>query len=774
MVVLACGSAALALVLACVGFAWYGVSNLLDAKGRQLRDRSEIMAFQAGPAIALRDRERATEILSSLQTDPTIEEARIYGRDRKIIATWGQQRTMMAPVYNPRGYRFIGYHHVEVLRPLVVGKQRLGTVYIRANTSDLKADLVDLVRIACYLLALAMLVVFFISMRLQRAISRPIVALTTAAQQISQSADASIRVETEATAELQTLQDAFNRMLDRIQESEQALQAAHGDLENRVLARTEELSEEVARRKETQDDLEAAKEVAEAASRAKTEFLANMSHEIRTPLNGILGFTELMLTDRQGLPDAERVEYLRTIRKSGSHLCALINDILDISKIEAGRFELERIACSPREIIDEVAAVLRVRAAERGLSLDCDTNKLPETVESDPARLRQLLMNLVGNAVKFTERGGVRIIASYQAERLQIEVADTGVGISDDKLEAIFDPFSQADNSVTRRFGGTGLGLAISRKICEALGGDLSVQSELGVGSVFTASITAPPADSKTLPAANVPRQSEPESRPDQVDLSGRKILVVDDGETNRKLIQLILKRAGAEVVVAENGLEATRAAETDLPDCILMDMQMPVMDGYAATRKLRAAGNKSPIIALTAHAMKGDEERCLEAGCSDYLTKPVDAEDVLAMVSQWLPKTPQSAVVDPYIVVEPVSVESEPVRLCLRSTLPLDDVEFCEIVIDFVERLQAQLVEMQRLHAAGDSVELAQLAHWLKGAGGTAGFHDLTEPARGLELAALDNDSAIANHWLKKIEDIASRIELPQLPADASASASL
>jgi len=268
MVLLACGSAALALVLACVGFAWFGISNLLDAKGRQLRDRSEIVAFQAGPAIATRQKERATEILSSLQTDPTIVEARIYGSDRKIIATWGELQAEKPPLYNPRGYRFIGYKYVEVRHPVVVGKQRLGTVYIRANTSDLQAGLMDLVRIACYLLALAMLVVVFISMRLQRAISRPIVALTTAARQISMSADPSIRVQTEASGELETLQDAFNRMLDRIQESEHALHAAHGDLENRVLERTKELSQEVARRREIQEALESAKEIAEAASHA--------------------------------------------------------------------------------------------------------------------------------------------------------------------------------------------------------------------------------------------------------------------------------------------------------------------------------------------------------------------------------------------------------------------------------------------------------------------------------------------------------------------------
>jgi signal transduction histidine kinase/DNA-binding response OmpR family regulator len=600
-----------------------------------------------------------------------------------------------------------------------------------------------------------MLVVVFISMRLQRAISRPIVALTQAAQQISLSADPSIRVETEAGAELKTLQDAFNRMLDRLQESEQALQAAHGNLEDRVRDRTRELSQEVTRRKRTQEELVVAKDLAEAASHAKTEFLANMSHEIRTPLNGIIGFTELLLTERQSLSDADQAEYLLTIQKSGSHLCELINNILDVSKIEAGRFELERIACSPREIIEDVVSVLRVQSEEKGLSLDCDAQDLPNTIESDPARLRQLFMNLVGNAVKFTEQGGIQITASVNGQQLQVEVADTGVGIATEKLEAIFDPFSQADTSVTRRFGGTGLGLAISRSICESLGGRLTIESQLGVGSVFTVLIAAPAAESQT-PLVDTPlRRASSEKTPQTVDLAGRKILVVDDGETNRKLIQLILKRAGAEIVTAENGLEGVHLAQSENPEMILMDMQMPVMDGYSATRQLRTLGNDSPIIALTAHAMKGDEERCLDAGVSDYLTKPVDATNVLAMVSQWLSK-------EPPLAAGLGRVEG------IQSKLPMDDVEFCEIVVEFVQRLREQVIEMRRLHAAGASQELARLAHWLKGAAGTAGFHDFTEPARELELATKADDLSAANTWLGQIEEIASRIVPPQTPANA------
>lgn len=761
MVALACSSAAVALVLACIGFSWHGINHLREAKGHQLRDQAEIIAFQAGPAIAISDQQRAEAILASLQTDPTIEEARIYRRDRKIIASWGEQRTVTAPVYNPRGYRFIGYKHVEVLYPVTVGTQRLGFIYIRANTSDLQASFAEFARIAFCVLALAMLVVIFISMRLQRAISRPIVALTKTAEQISLSADPSIRVEGQAAGELKTLQEAFNRMLGRIQQSEQALQTAHADLEDRVMARTRELSQEVTRRNETQIALEAAKEIAEAANQAKTNFLANMSHEIRTPLNGILGFAE-MLANTEHLSLEERADYLETIRKSGSHLCGLINDILDVSKIEAGRFELERIPCVPQQIVEEVVSVLKVQAEEKGLSLAFDVaDDLPAAIQSDPGRLRQLLMNLVSNGVKFTEHGEIRIIArrAATASKLEFEVSDTGVGIPADKLEVIFDPFSQADTSVTRRFGGTGLGLAISRKICESLGGQLIVRSTPGVGTAFTATIDAE--STEVLTGQPGPRIDQAGPAPlAATSLDQSRILVVDDGDTNRKLVKLILKRAGAIVMTAENGLEGVEAVQRETFDLILMDMQMPVMDGYSATRQLRSDGLGIPIIALTAHAMKGDEAKCRDAGCSDYLTKPVDAERVVAIVSKWLSQSQASAMA--WLQPAAALPEIQPIR----STLPADDVEFCEIVIDFVERLRTRLIEMRQIHAAGSCQQLTSLSHWLKGAGGTAGFHELTEPARELEQAAKTGDTVRCSTCLSTLEELASRIVLPLLPS--------
>ena len=373
---------------------------------------------------------------------------------------------------------------------------------------------------------------------------------------------------------------------------------------------------DLSERKRVEREILRAKEAAEAANIAKSQFLANMSHEIRTPLNAIIGFTDLLLRGDAQNDEAERKDYLQTIHTSGKHLLALINDILDLSKIEADRLDVERVRCRPHQILSEIVSVLRVKAIEKHLVLDYRwQGGLPETIDTDPARFRQLLMNLISNAIKFTTAGAVQVIAElvpHDAQpRLAVHVIDSGVGIADDKFEAIFDPFVQADSSVTRQFGGTGLGLTISRRVARALGGDIHVASELGKGSTFTATIATGPLEGVRIlnaPASECVQSVEQKPQDSASQLTGARILVVEDGETNRKLISLLLRRAGANVSLAENGKIGAEAAIRDAFDLILMDMQMPVMDGYAATILLRQHGLTIPIFALTAHAMKGDE----------------------------------------------------------------------------------------------------------------------------------------------------------------------
>ena len=493
-------------------------------------------------------------------------------------------------------------------------------------------------------------------------------------------------------------------------------------------------------------ELTAAKEAAEASDRAKSAFLAHMSHEIRTPLNGILGFADLL---RAGDADAERsAEYLDTIRSSGDHLLGLINDILDLSKIEAGRVEFEFARCDPHAVLCEVISLMRVRAREKGVTLECRwSGPAPETIETDAGRLRQLLTNLVSNAVKFTATGGVRVLATVlDAEpgagggtpRLQIEVHDSGEGIPEHKLETIFEPFAQADASVTRRHGGTGLGLPIARAIAEGLGGGLTATSKPGWGSVFRVEVatgdlagvgTYEPSDGDSVRDRAVPPPIAADAAPH---LSGRRVLLVEDGEVNRRLICVVLGRAGVEVEEAEDGrvgVDAARAAAAagGPHDLILMDMQMPVLDGYGATRELRDAGIDAPVVALTAHAMDGDREKCLAAGCTDYLAKPIRPASLLAKLSAMLGGDPGPA----------GSVPNAPAPPPLPCDLPAGEAELRAVAADFAAGLPRRMEEARRARRAGDFAALAAAAHTLRGTGGTLGYDCLTAPAADLESAA-------------------------------------
>jgi len=416
--------------------------------------------------------------------------------------------------------------------------------------------------------------------------------------------------------------------------------------------RVVEIATDITDFRRAEAELRQAKETAEAATQAKTEFLANMSHEIRTPITAILGYTDLLLEPH--LAAAERQDYLRTIRRNGRMLADLIDNILDITKIEAGKLEVDRITCSPWQILADVAALMQVRADAKGLTLSFECRgPLPETVHTDPTRLRQILVNLVGNAVKFTATGQVRIVTSLCSEEgrdpaLQFDVIDTGIGMTPDQRASIFRPFVQADSSTSRRYGGTGLGLTISQRLAAALGGDITVSSTPGQGSTFRLRVAAGPLEG--IPLSERPRAVLADALPRPRPKLNCRILLAEDGPDNQRFLSLVLRRAGAEVTIAQDGKEAVEMALARFPnsgrhhddvllpfDLILMDIQMPGMDGYQATTRLRQEGYTRPIIALSAHATTVAADRCIAAGCDDYLAKPIDRDALLQKIAQYV-----------------------------------------------------------------------------------------------------------------------------------------
>ena len=425
--------------------------------------------------------------------------------------------------------------------------------------------------------------------------------------------------------------------------AEEALSKANEGLEQSVRERTVELEA-------TNKSLEKAKHLAECANLTKSEFLTNMSHEIRTPMTAILGYADLILDENGG---RDTREHVAVIKRNGEHLLGLINDVLDLSKIEVGKLRIKPTRCSPVQLVAEVISLMHVQAAEKQLKLKTElAHPLPETVLTDPLRLRQILINLLGNAIKFTNHGDVRLAVQLHDDgdhlSLCFDMSDTGIGMNEEQIGRLFKPFSQVDSSSTRKFGGTGLGLCISKYLAEALGGSIEVRSEPGKGSTFSVTIDPGPLDGIQMIADAQKAATEPPltAQPADADkivkfaLYGR-ILVAEDMMENQRLICRLLRNAGADVSVVENGQLAVEAAlaanEAGEPfDVILMDMLMPVMDGYTATRQLRNQGYAGSIVALTANAMAEDCQKCLDVGCDDYATKPINRQKLLSTVAHW------------------------------------------------------------------------------------------------------------------------------------------
>ncbi len=480
----------------------------------------------------------------------------------------------------------------------------------------------------------------------------------------------------------------------------------------------------------------------EMATRAKSAFLANMSHEIRTPLTAIIGFGDY-LQDTDITP-YNRSKAIDSIVQNGLHLQHIINDILDLSKVEAEKLELEKVEVDLFELIQHIEALISIQTRERGLTHAIHYQfPLPQKIMTDPLRLKQILINICNNAIKFTEKGSVEITISYQQHdhMLRMDVRDTGIGLQAHQFDKIFEAFTQADSTISRQYGGTGLGLPLSRKLAEMLGGNITVASMPGQGSCFT--ILIDPGDIDVAEMTNsIPVNSnetmDSVNDSDQFTLHGN-ILLAEDVLDNQRLISMYIQKTGAKVEIANNGQEAFDAAMANDFDLILMDIQMPVMDGIQAVKLLREHDYKGPIVAITANAMKEDQALCMNAGCNDFLAKPIDRHQFTHLLSQ-------------YLITEKIDQHAP-----ISSLLGDEDNDFLEIINMFIERLPSMLEKINMASQHQNWEQLGGLVHEIKGVSGSLGFPALMDVSIAIEqdLKKQQHDNIDS-----KIEELASLVD--------------